>query len=194
MTAHVGDVLEAVRERSFYHERAEIWVFSGEGPDLFRRSGIADMKQGFVLRLDKKSNRGHYVADPDRGNGMGSDLHGVTLAQAAKSQHRNSLSRASDAGKIWPHLIVEKGLGQSVDDATHAPDVDGNFTFAVEIISQGAKRHHVIQMDVSNQYISDFLLRCESQRRGGGAGINKQRVIDEKRGEIIARELTSRTT
>ena len=80
MAAHVGDVLEPVRERSFDDERAEIWVFSGEGPDLFRRSGVADMKQGFVLRLDKKSNCGHYVSDPDRGNGMAPDLRDFTLA------------------------------------------------------------------------------------------------------------------
>jgi hypothetical protein len=49
-------------------------------------------------------------------------------------------------------------------------------------------------MDVSHEYISDFLLRCESQHRGGGAGIDKQRVIDKKRGEIMAGELTSGTT
>ena len=159
MTAYVGNVLEAVRERSFYHKRAEILVFSGEGPDLFRRSGIADMKQGFVLRLDKKSNGGYYMANRDCRNGMVSDLDGFTFAQAAKSQHWNSLGRADDARKVWPHLIVEKGVGQSVDNATHAPNVDGDFTFAIEIISQGAKRHHVIQMDVSDQDISDFLLR-----------------------------------
>ena len=194
MAAHVGDVLETVWERSFDNERAEIWVFSGEGPDLFRRSGIADMKQGFVVRFDKKSNRGHYMANRDRGNGMVSDLDDFTFAQAAKSQHRNSLGRADDAGEVWPHVIVEKGLGQSVDDAAEAPNVDGNFTLAVEIIRQGAKRHHVIQMDVSHQYVSDFLLRCESQRRGGGAGINKQRVIDKKRGEIIPGKLPSRAS
>ena len=191
MATYVGDVLEAVRERSFYHEGAEIGVFSGEGPDLFRRSGIADMKQGLVLRFDKKSNRGHDVADLDRGNGMISDLHRFTLAQPAKSQHRSSLTRAGDAGKVRPHLIIEKGLGQSVDDAVDAPDVDGNFGFSVEIISQGAKRHDVIQMDVSHQYVSDFLLRRETQRRRGAACIDKQRILDQKRGEIIAGELPS---
>ena len=134
------------------------------------------------------------MANRDRRNGMVSDLDGFTFAQAAKSQHRNSLGRAGDAGKVWPHLIVEKGLGQSVDDATHAPNVDGDFTFAVEIIRQGAKCHYMIQMDVSDQDISDFLLRRESQRRGCGTGINEQRIIDQKRGEIVAGKLPPRGT
>ena len=111
MTAHVGDVLETVREGSFDHEGAEIGVFSGEGPDLFCRSGVADMKQGFVLRLDKKSNCVHHVADPDSVNGMAPDRGHKPLAKGQKSQHGNSLGWAGNAGEVWPHLIVEKGLG-----------------------------------------------------------------------------------
>jgi hypothetical protein len=191
MATDIGDILEAVWERSFYHQRAKIRVFSGEGPDLFRRSGIADMKQGRVLRLDKKSNRRHDVTDLDRGNGMASDLHGSTLAQAAQSQHRSLLGGARDAGKVRPHLIVEKGLGQAVDDAADAPDVNGSFGFSVEIIRQGPESHDVIQMDVSHQYISDFPLRRETQRRGGATRINEQRIFDQERGEIVAWKLAS---
>jgi len=107
MATDVGDLLEAVRERSFYDQGAEIRVFSGEGPDLFRGPGIAHMEQGLVLRFDKKSNRGHDVPDLDRGNGMVPDLYGLARAQAAKSQHGSSLRRSGDAGEVRPHLIVE---------------------------------------------------------------------------------------
>jgi hypothetical protein len=110
----------------------------------------------------------------------------VTPSRKDEVSVRNWLGWAGNAREIWPHLIVEKGLGQSVDNASHAPNVDGNFTFAVEIISQSAKRHHVIQMDVGHQYISDFLLRRKTQRRSGAAGINEQRILDQKRGEVIA--------
>src|SRR5262245_41009571 len=150
MAAHIGDILEAVRERRFYQKRAQIRVFSGEGPDLFRRSGIADMKQGLILRLNKKRNRGYYVADPDRGNGVATDRGNFALPQGKKFHHGNPLGWPGNLRKVWPHLIVEKGLGQSVDYAGHTPDVDGNFTFAIEIISQSAERHHVIQMNVSH--------------------------------------------
>jgi len=189
MAADVGDFLEAVRERSFYYQGAEIRVFSGEGPDLFRRSGIADMEQGPVFRFNKKSNRRHDVANLDRGHGMVSDLYGLTRAHAAKSQHGSSLRRSGDAGEVRPHLIVEKRLLQSVDDAVDAPYVDGNFGFSIEIISQGAKRHDMIQMDMSHQYVADFLLCREAQGRRGAAGIDQQRILNQKRGELIAGEL-----
>src|SRR5262245_30816891 len=100
MAAHISDILDAVRERSFYHQRAQIRVFSSEGPDLFRRSGIPDMKQGLILRLDKKRNRGHDVADPNRGNGVAADHRNFTLAQGEKSYHGNSLGWAGNSRKV----------------------------------------------------------------------------------------------
>src|SRR5215813_7863220 len=194
MTAHIGDLLKAVRERRLYDKCTEISMLAGERPNIFRWPGIADVKQGAILRFHQKSNGGHDVANLDCCNGMPPDRGRFALAQREKPQHRNSLGWPGNAREVWPYLIVEKGLGQSVDNAVSAPDVDGNLTFPVEIIGQGAERHHVIQMNVSHEYISDFLLGCESQHRGGGASIDEQRVIDKKRGKIMAGKLTSRTT
>ena len=192
MATYVGNVLEAVRKRCFDYERAEIGVFAGEGPDLFRRSGITDMKQSVLFRFDKKSNRGHDMANRDSGNGMISDFGDLTFPHAAESQHGNALSWAGNARKVGPYPIVKKELGQSVNDVTDTPNVDGNFAFAVEIIGQGAKRHYVIQMDVSDQYIPNFFLRLEIQRRSGATRVNEKRIIDQKRGEIKTGKLPSR--
>lgn len=194
MTAHVGNILEAVRERGFYDQRPQIWMLAGEGPDLLCGSGVADVKQGVALGFNQEGNGGNDMADPDCCNDVFPDPGCFALAQRAKSQHRNALGGAGDARKVWPHLIVKKGLGQSVNDPTYAPDVDGNFAFAVEIIGQSAKRHHVIQMDVSDQYIPDFLLCPEIQSRSGAAGINEQRILDQKRGELITGKLPSRAS
>jgi hypothetical protein len=102
-------------------------------------------------------------------------VHGGRLAigQAAKPQHRDALSGAGNARKVRPHLVVEKVLRQAVNDATHAPNIDGNFTFAVEIVSQGAQCHYMIEMNMSHQDIGDFLLRRKTQCRGGRAGVKQ---------------------
>lgn len=114
------------------------------------------------------------MANLHSGNRMASDPGCFALAQVTKSQHGNALGGSGNPRKVRPHLIVKKRLGQSVDDLANAPNIDWNPTFAVEIIRQGAKRHYVIQMDMSNEYIPNFMLRSEIQRRSRAAGIDQK--------------------
>src|SRR5918996_1343776 len=107
MPARVGDVLEAIRERRLDHNRSEVLMFAGEGPDLVRRSRVSEVEQRPVLGFDKESNAGDRVIDSDRGHGVVSDFGSFFLRQPAKSKDGKSLARSGEARKIRPQTIVK---------------------------------------------------------------------------------------
>ena len=80
MTAHIGDLLKAVRERGLDDKRTEISMLAGERPNIFGWPGVADVKQGAIIRFHQKSDGGHDVTNLDCCNGMAPDRGVFALA------------------------------------------------------------------------------------------------------------------
>ena len=52
----------------------------------------------------------------------------------------------------------------------------------------------MVEMDVSDKDVLDFLLRGQAECRSGGAGVDQKGIVDQKGGKIKTGQLPSRAT
>src|ERR1044071_5243076 len=95
--------------------------------------------------------------------------------------------------EIRPDMIIKKKLPQSVGYLGCAPKIDARPTFAIQVVGQHRQRPHVIEVDVREQNVFDLFLRAETERGGHRAGVDEQRVVEKKTGELSSGNLAPRT-